>query len=45
MTKRVLITGHNGYIGSVMAPYFAQAGYEVAGIDTGYFSLLHARPG
>ena len=38
MTKRVLITGHNGYIGSVMAPYFAQAGYEVAGIDTGYFS-------
>ena len=24
MPKRVLITGHNGYIGSVMAPYFAQ---------------------
>ena len=37
MTKRVLITGHNGYIGSVMAPYFAQAGYDVVGLDTGYF--------
>jgi nucleoside-diphosphate-sugar epimerase len=38
MTKRVLITGHKGYIGSVMAARFARAGYEVAGIDTGYFS-------
>jgi nucleoside-diphosphate-sugar epimerase len=39
MQKRVLITGHNGYIGSVMAPVFAQAGYEVVGLDTGYFNL------
>jgi nucleoside-diphosphate-sugar epimerase len=37
MAKRVLITGHNGYIGSVMAPYFAKVGYEVVGLDTGYF--------
>jgi nucleoside-diphosphate-sugar epimerase len=37
MQKRVLITGHNGYLGSVMAPLFAQAGYDVAGLDTGYF--------
>jgi nucleoside-diphosphate-sugar epimerase len=37
-TKRVLITGHNGYIGSVMAPHLASAGYEVVGLDTGYFS-------
>src|SRR3990172_2312263 len=37
MAKRVLITGHNGYIGSVMAPCFVQAGFEVAGLDTGYF--------
>jgi nucleoside-diphosphate-sugar epimerase len=36
--KRVLITGHKGYIGSVMAPLFMQAGYEVIGLDTGYFS-------
>jgi nucleoside-diphosphate-sugar epimerase len=33
----VLITGHNGYIGSVMAPLFVEAGYEVTGLDTGYF--------
>jgi nucleoside-diphosphate-sugar epimerase len=38
MAKRVLITGHNGYIGSVMAPHFAQAGHDVVGLDTGYFS-------
>ena len=38
MSKRVLITGHNGYIGSVMAPAFVQAGYDVMGLDTGYFS-------
>jgi nucleoside-diphosphate-sugar epimerase len=38
MRKRVLITGHNGYIGSVMAPVFAQAGYDVFGLDTGYYS-------
>lgn len=37
MAKHVLITGHNGYIGSVMAPYFAQAGHNVVGLDTGYF--------
>lgn len=36
--QRVLVTGHNGYIGSVMAPMLAQAGYEVCGLDTGYFS-------
>jgi nucleoside-diphosphate-sugar epimerase len=37
MAKRALITGHKGYIGSVMAPLFAQAGYEVVGVDTGYY--------
>lgn len=37
MTKRVLMTGHNGYIGSVMADHFAQAGHEVVGLDVGYF--------
>jgi len=35
--KRVLITGHTGYIGSVMAPEFVKAGYDVTGIDTKYF--------
>jgi nucleoside-diphosphate-sugar epimerase len=32
------MTGHNGYIGSVMAPHLAAAGYDVVGLDTGYFS-------
>ena len=34
---RVLMTGHNGYIGSVMTPHFLQSGLEVVGLDTGYF--------
>jgi nucleoside-diphosphate-sugar epimerase len=38
MQQRVLITGHNGYIGSVMVPLFFQAGYDVIGLDTGYFA-------
>ena len=37
MEKRVLITGHNGYIGSVMGPLLAQAGHRVVGLDIGYF--------
>lgn len=34
---RVLITGHNGYIGSVLAPLVARAGHEVVGLDTFLF--------
>ena len=34
---RVLITGHQGYIGSVMTPDFLERGYDVVGLDTGYF--------
>ena len=37
MPERVLVTGHNGYIGSVMLPVFLQAGNEVIGYDTGCF--------
>jgi len=36
-SMRVLVTGHEGYVGSVMAPAFVAAGYEVVGLDTGYF--------
>ena len=35
---KVLLTGHEGYIGSVMAPALAQAGHDVVGLDTGYFA-------
>lgn len=34
---RVLITGHNGYIGTVMVPLFQAAGHEVVGLDADYF--------
>jgi nucleoside-diphosphate-sugar epimerase len=34
---RVLITGHNGYIGSVMAPMFRAAGHTVHGLDNFLF--------
>jgi len=34
---RVLVTGHNGYIGSVMAPLLKQLGHDVVGLDTFYF--------
>lgn len=34
---RVLVTGHNGYLGSVMVPVLQAAGYEVVGLDMGYF--------
>lgn len=35
--KPVLVTGHRGYLGSVMAPHLLEAGYQVVGLDTGYF--------
>lgn len=38
---RVLITGSDGFIGSVMAPLIAAAGHEVVGLDTGLFSACH----
>ncbi len=35
---RVLVTGHNGYIGSVMTPLLEQAGHEVVGLDFDLFA-------
>lgn len=34
---RILITGHRGYIGTVMAPLLADAGHEVVGLDSDLF--------
>lgn len=34
---RVLLTGHQGYIGTVMAPMLQAAGHEVTGLDTGFY--------
>ena len=42
--KRILITGNGGYLGSVMAPWLRSQGYEVIGLDTGYFSACTLAP-
>jgi len=34
---KVLVTGHNGYIGSVMVPLLQAAGHEVVGLDSYLF--------
>lgn len=34
---RVLLTGHRGFIGAVMAPLLRAAGHDVVGLDTGYY--------
>ncbi len=34
---RVLLTGHRGYIGSVMVPMLQEQGHEVGGLDTDWF--------
>jgi nucleoside-diphosphate-sugar epimerase len=34
---RVLLTGHEGYIGAVLAPLLVRAGHEVVGLDSGLF--------
>jgi nucleoside-diphosphate-sugar epimerase len=30
---KILMTGHDGYIGTVMAPFLREAGHEVSGLD------------
>ncbi|QDV08998.1 UDP-glucose 4-epimerase [Planctomycetes bacterium Poly30] len=34
---KVLVTGHEGYIGCVLVPLFQSAGHEVVGLDNGLF--------
>jgi nucleoside-diphosphate-sugar epimerase len=34
---RVLVTGHNGYVGTVMVPMLIEAGHDVVGIDTNLY--------
>ncbi|MGW5114157.1 NAD-dependent epimerase/dehydratase family protein [Streptomyces noursei] len=35
---RVLLTGHQGYLGTVMAPVLTAAGHDVVGLDAGLFA-------
>lgn len=34
---KVLLTGHNGYVGTILAPLLAAAGHEVVGLDTNLY--------
>jgi nucleoside-diphosphate-sugar epimerase len=34
---RVLVTGHEGYIGRVLTPLFVEAGHDVTGLDSGLY--------
>ncbi|MGH8132136.1 MAG: NAD-dependent epimerase/dehydratase family protein [Steroidobacteraceae bacterium] len=34
---RIFVTGVNGYIGAVLAPYLLERGFSVVGLDTGYY--------
>jgi nucleoside-diphosphate-sugar epimerase len=44
-TPRVLVTGHTGYLGSVMAPHLRAEGFDVVGLDTGYYDSCALVPG
>lgn len=35
---RVLLTGHQGYLGTVLAPILTEAGHQVVGLDTGLYA-------
>lgn len=34
---KVLVTGHNGYVGTIMTPMLLDAGHEVTGLDTNLY--------
>jgi len=36
---RILVTGHKGYIGSILVHMLLEEGYEVQGLDSGFFDL------
>ncbi len=42
---RILVTGHKGYIGTVMVPMLLNAGHEVVGLDSDLFEECTFGPG
>jgi nucleoside-diphosphate-sugar epimerase len=36
--RRILVTGAEGYLGSLLAPELIRQGYEVVGLDTGFYT-------
>lgn len=43
-TQRVLVTGHLGYIGTVLTPLLLERGYDVVGLDTDLFARSTLMP-
>ena len=41
---RILVTGHNGYIGSVLVPVLERAGHDVVGLDSDLFAACTFGP-
>lgn len=43
---RVLVTGHEGYLGTVLVPVLRDAGHQVTGLDTGMYAecVIGPRP-
>lgn len=35
---RILVTGHDGYIGTCLVPFLQRSGHQVVGVDSGLFS-------
>ncbi|MBV9128877.1 MAG: NAD(P)-dependent oxidoreductase, partial [Verrucomicrobia bacterium] len=44
---KVFVTGIDGYFGSLLAPELLRYGYEVIGLDTGYYKerMLYSESG
>ncbi len=38
MSRKVLLTGHDGYIGHVLAPMLLEHGHDVTGLDSGLYA-------
>jgi nucleoside-diphosphate-sugar epimerase len=45
LQMRVLVTGHLGYIGTVMVPMLLQAGHSVIGVDSDIYERCSYKPG
>ena len=44
-SMRVMVTGHQGYIGTVLTPMLVKAGHDVVGYDSDLYAALHVRAG
>lgn len=42
---RICITGHAGYVGQALVPRLLAKGYQVSGIDMGWFGMCPTMPG